>query len=179
MSALEAARKDWAAGRGSSSEGVYLLRQAKRVETLLPGDALITAEQALLSLVSGRFEETKDFTALVDLADLSPALFTPPHRSLKSWGSEFKDFLVHERSWLLYDLDDPDWLDEQLGAIHRVAEALTVDITKLAAEVEERGAELRYEAESEHEDDDWHESDSAPAGASPEAEVDALFQSLL
>ena len=73
---------EWAAGRGSSSEGVDLLRQAKKVEALLPADALMRAEQALLSCISGQVEQAEDFTALVNLADLSPSLFAPPHSIL-------------------------------------------------------------------------------------------------
>ena len=178
-SGLEAARSRWEAGQGLPREAVQLLRQAKKVETLLPNGALIRTERALLGLISGRLDQTEEFTALVDLADLSPDLFAPPQRNLKSWSSEFRAFLSSEEYWLLHDIDDPDWLDEELRAIHGVAEALRVDITQLAAQAEERSAELRYEAESEYDDDDWREAHSEPGGESAEAEVDALFQSLL
>ena len=178
-SGLEAALSLWEEGRGLPREAVQLLRQAKKVETLLPNGALIRAERALLGLISGRLDQAEEFTALVDLADLSPDLFAPPQRSLESWSSEFRAFLSSEEYWLLHDIDDPDWLDEELREIHGVADALGVDIAELAEQAEERSAELRYEAESEYDDDDWPDSDSALDRESDDAEIDALFQSLL
>ena len=158
-----------------------LLRQAKKVEALLPADALMRAEQALLSCISRQVEQAEDFTALVNLADLSPSLFAPPHRHLESWEGEFRDFLSDMRGWLLQELDDPDWIESELNLIGGVAEALGVDVTQLVAAAEERIAELRLEEEdSRHDDDDdWRESNSAPESATDEEEVDALFQSLL
>ena len=178
-SALEAARTEWAAGRGLSSSGVYLLEQVKNVETLLPADALMRTEQALLSRISGQFEQTEDFTALVNLADLSPSLFAPPHRHLESWGGEFRDFLSDMRGWLLEELDDPDWIESELRVIGNVAAALGVDVTELVAVAEERIDELRYENEDFRPDDDWRESFSAARSETNEAKVDALFRSLL
>ena len=178
-SALEAASTEWAAGQGLSSSGVYLVKQVKKVETLLPADALAHAEQTLLSRISGRLEQTEDFTALVTLADLSPNLFAPPHRHLASWEGEFRDFLSDMRGGLL-DENDPDWIESELYFISSAAEALDVDATELVAAVEKRIAELRLEEEnSRHDDDDWPESDSPPESATDEEEVDALFQSLL
>ena len=177
--ALEASREAWEAGRGSSGEGVDLLRQAKRVEKLLPGDVLQRAERAFLGLVSGRFEQTEDFTALVNLADLSADLFVPPHRSLESWGSEFRVFLGDKRSWLLEDSDDPDQLEDELHAIYHVANALETDISELVAGVDEHITELREAAAYEPSYDDWRDPQSEPAGVSAVREVDALLQSLL
>ena len=180
-SALDACCNEWEVGQGSSSEGMELLRQVKMVATLLPRNALMRAEQAFFSLISGRFEQTDDFTALVHFADLSPELFAPPHRSLQSWSSEFRDFLADHQSWLLDDLDDPDLLQEELYAIGDVAEALGEDISEFAADVEERVSELFYEWLERYgpDEDEFRESYSAPQGTSAAEEIDALFQSLL
>ena len=180
VSALQACCNEWEAGQGSSREGMDLLRQVKDVETLLPRNALMRAERAFLGLISGRFEQTDDFTALVDLADLSPSLFVPPHRSLRSWRSEFRDFLADQRSWLFDDLDDPDGLQDELNAIGNVAEALGEDISDFAVDAEERISELFYESGASYEpdEDDWRESYSAPSEPSEGDQIDALFESL-
>ena len=128
---MEASRSEWDAGRGSHQGGLNLLRQAQLVGPLLPRRAVESAERALLSLISGRLDQTEDFEGLVDLASLSPELFAPPSRGLDSWGEEFSDFLGGERQWLLGELDDSDWLAEEMGRISRVASELRVDTTRL------------------------------------------------
>ena len=177
--AIEASRSEWDAGRGSQQGGLNLLRQAQLVGPLLPRRAVESAERALLSLISGRLDQTEDFEALVDLASLSPELFAPPSRGLDSWGEEFSDFLGGERQWLLGELDDSDWLAEEMGRISRVASELRVDTTGLEAAVDERIVELRYEAADLDEDDAFPESDSGFREESPRQEIDSLFQSLL
>lgn len=176
---LEAASAGWAVGRGYAREGVSLLRRAKVVETMLPGDVLAQAQSALLRLISDRLDQTEGFTALVNLADLAPHLFSQPHRELTSWATEFRAFLAVEEWWLLHDLDDPDWIDEDLRAIQAVADALRVDIAELVEQAELRSFELREEAPPELDDDGWRESDWASGSESSETEIDALFQSLL
>ena len=141
--ALEACCNEWEAGRGSSREGMDLLRRAKRVETLLPRRALMRAENAFLSLVSGRLEQADDFTALVDLADLNPTLFMPPRRRLHSWKSDFRQFLCHTtEDWTANDFADPNWLGEELEAITHVAECLEEDIGDFVLFAEELIAEI-------------------------------------
>ena len=176
---MEASRSEWDAGRGSQQGGLNLLRQAQLVGPLLPRRAVESAERALLSLISGRLDQTEDFEALVDLASLSPELSAPPSRGLDSWGEEFSDFLGGERQWLLGELDDSDWLAEEMGRISRVASELRVDTTGLEAAVDERIVELRYEAADLDEDDAFPESDSGFREESPRQEIDSLFQSLL
>ena len=178
-SALGTARTAWEAGRGSPSEGIHLIRQAKRVEGLLPEAAPTSAERALLGLIEGRLDESEDFTALVDLARLSPHLFEPPNRSLESWGAEFADFLEGERHWLLHDIDDPDSLAEEMRALERLAGVLGANTAELATAVDERIVELEEQAEDERDDEDEREPYSDPQEESAEAEIDALFQSLL
>ena len=176
--ALEACCNEWEAGRGSSREGMDLLRQAKRVETLLPRGALMRAEHAFLSLVSGRLEQTDDFTALVDLTDLNPALFMPPRRRLHSWKRDFRQFLCHAtEDWTADDFDDSNWLGDELEAITHVAECLEEDIGDFILLAEELIAEILaglYDQAM----DDWRESYSEPEGESTEEQIDALFRSL-
>ena len=174
--ALDVCRKAWSAGRGSSTEGVDLLRKAKEVENLLLGDMLIHAEREFLGFVSGQLEQTEDFAALVDLAYFSD-LFSPPHRGLKSWGSEFEDFLDSYQDCLLED-DDPDWIEQEMDNIRRVAEDLEADIDELTSATDELITKLRME-EEDKDDGDWRKSHSIPQDESAAGEVDALFQSLL
>lgn len=65
-----------------------------------------------------------------------------------------------------------------MTAIARVAAAFGMDITKLEQSVDERIAELQYEAELEPEDDDLFEFLTGPGERADAAEVDELFQSL-
>ena len=157
-----------------------MLKRAKEVETLLAKGEFRLAGEAFLRLISGRFEEIEDFTALVDLADLSPQLFRPPSRSLESWRSDFEDFLEYEKSFLLNDLDDPDQFDGEMDAIQYVADALGVDIDEFAASAAERAEELRAESGMyEPDEDEWRELYSGTPEVSADREVDSLFQSLL
>ena len=178
-SGLKAAGREWEAGEGSPSEGLYLLRQAKGIEPSLPRDTVVQAETAFLSLASGRLDQMDGFTALVGLAKLSPWLFSAPYRTLESWGTEFRSLLHHEEFRLLHELDDPDWIEEELGELDGVADALGVDIGTMRDDVEWRIVDLQDEARKYADDDDWRESHSEPEGLSAEGEVDALFQSLL
>ena len=178
-SALATTRAEWEAGRGSASEGIDLLKQAKKVDTLLPRDALLQAEQAFLSFIPGLLDETEGFTALVALADLTPQLFESPHRSLESWAKEFRDFLELEESWLLNELDDPDLIEQELGEVASVADVLGVDIGETLAAAEERITELESKLAYQNYDDDWRRLSLETEQATSEEEIDALFQSLL
>ena len=179
-SGLQAAGTEWEPGEGSPSEGLYLLRQAKGIEPSLPRHTVVQAERAFLRLASGRLDQMEGFTALVGLAKLSPWLFSAPYRTLESWGTEFRNLLHHEEFRLLHELDDPDWIEEELGEIDGVADALGVDIGTMRDAVEWRIVDLQDEARKYgDDDDDWRESYSEPEGPSTEEEVDALFQSLL
>ena len=73
--ALLICRGEWEAGKGSASEGIDLLRMVKGIEKLLPSDAPKRAGQTFLGLIADRLEESEDFAALVELAELWPELF--------------------------------------------------------------------------------------------------------
>ena len=178
-SALGSARAEWESGRGSARDGIYLLTRANQVGSLLSEDALELAGQAFLDLIPRWLDQVEGFTTLVELADLRPQLFTAPNRDLESWAREFQDFLQVESNWLLHELDDPDWIEENLDAISRIAEMLGVDVDELRVAVERRMFELREDPAYGDSDDEWRPSDSGPQTASNVAEVDALFQSLM
>ena len=138
------------------------------------------AEHAFLSLITGRLEETDDFSALVDLAEWDPHLFEEPHRGIGSWQSEFQDFLEEEEDWLLRRLDDPDLIEQELFELSRIADALGADLYQLAIDTEGRITELRdalYEYDDD--DDDWRDWRSESRATSEEREINDLFQSLL
>ena len=178
-SALEACCDAWLGLRGSSREGIDLLKQVKAVETLLPPGAVLRAEDALLRLVSSRLGETDDFMALVDLADLSPELFMPPRRGLHSWKGEFREFLCCKtEDWTSGNIDDPNWLGTELDAIGHIAERLQEDIDSFVVSAEELIAEI-LEGLYDQAMDDWRDSYAEREGPSAEVEeIDALFRSL-
>ena len=177
-SALEACCDTWLDRRGSSREGMDLLRQIKAVETLLPPGALLRAEDAFLRLVSSRLEETDDFMALVNLADLSPEVFMPPRRKLNSWKGEFREFLCQKtEDWSSGNINDPNWLGTELDAIGHIAEGLQEEIDSFVVTAEELIAEI-LEGLYDQAMDDWRDSYSELEGPSAEDEIDALFRSL-
>ena len=176
-SALTATIGEWEAGRGLSNDGLSILNQAVKVEDLLKKGVLERAERALHGLITNRLQRKEDFEALVALSTQHPGLFEEPQRDLKSWGSEFGDFIEDQRDWLLLEIDDPDWIEEEMRVIRRIAEAFEMDISELEADAEYRIGELPIEWEPDSEDD-IPELYSNPREESEEEEMDALFQSL-
>ncbi len=177
--ALNDCSKAWMVGRGSATGGIQLLRTAVSVADHLSADDVQRAERAFLHFVTNRLEETEKFTVLIHLADLSPRVFVPPNRSINSWRTEFRELVTYQESWLLCDLDDPDWIEQEINALEDVAEAMGENITLLSEQAEERIMELRAEHEYEPDDDEWRGSSVAPRGEGTMSEIDALFQSLL
>ena len=177
--ALEAARVRWAGGLGSASEGMALLREAGAVREVLPRGALHRAEQAFLELIASRLEELDDFSALVDLAEWDPVLFSEQDRPLESWRGDFEEFLQGEEAWLVQVHDDPDLIEEELFELSRIAEAFGSGISEPTAAIEARIEELRNETRGYDDDDDWRDWRSDARGSSEDAEIDALFRSLL
>ena len=178
-SALEAARARWAGGAGSASEGMALLREAGAVGQLLPAGALLSAEQAFLELITSRLEELEDFSALVDLAEWDPVLFSEPDRPLESWRGDFEEFLHGEEAWLVQVHDDPDLIEEELFELTQIAEAFGSDISEPTVAIEARIEELQNNKGRYDDDDDWRDWRSDDRGSSEDAEIDALFYSLL
>ena len=187
--ALEACLLKWEKGRGSPKECVYLIRQAKQVKDALPEEMFARLERAVIDFVASRLHQTGDFAVLVELSILIPELFNPPHRSIDSWQTEFREFLEDEKAWLLGDFDDPDGIEYEVTEIQKVAEAFDEDVTDLVLAAERRVRELRdyddYEPDEdtlrelyadEHEPPELH---SASGLQSAREQIDALFQSLL
>ena len=169
--------EEWEAGRGSPSDGLELLNQAMKVGDLLNGDILERAGRALLGLTTNRLQQKEDFEVLTGLYTVNPDLFEEPQRDLDSWSSEFGNFLDGERSWFLEEIDDPDWLEEEMRMVRRIAGALGTDISDLEAYTESRIEELRTELEPDNYDD-MPELYSDPPDESDVEAIDALFQSL-
>ena len=181
VAGLVATGEQWESGRGSSPEGIELLAKVKLVRTLVPEDAVRFATQAFLKLISGRFEQIEDFTALVELADLYPELFILPSRSLESWQSDFENFLDYEKNFILNDLDDPDQIDGETDSIQNVAEALGVDLDEFIVSAAERAEELRHRLEMYYapDDDELRNYDSVAPEDTADREIDSLFESLV
>ena len=179
--ALETVVTEWESGRGSTSDGVRTIDRSITAREFLPEDTFERAERALFSLITERLNQTQDFEALVELANLSTHLFDCPNRSLESWCTEFEDFLDGERSWLLEDIDDPDWLDSEMRDIRRVADALGLDIGELERLAENRIDSLRTDWEPDIDSDMpelYSDSEEPSDEDEEEHEIDALFQSL-
>ena len=174
---LTAATEEWEAGRGSPNGGVELLTQAMKVEDVLDKDLFERAERALLRRIAGRLQQKEDFEALVTLYTRNPGPFQELQRDIKSWATEFEDFMEGHRDWLLEELDDPDWLEQEMGDITRLSEAFEMDIIELELDVENRIEELRAGGEPDL-DDDLPELYTDPLDELDEQTVDALFQSL-
>ena len=168
---------EWEEGRGSLGDALELLSQATDIEGLFQEDVLGRAERALFDLITNRLQQVEDFEALVGLATLKPDLFMEPESSLESWGVKFEEFLEGHQDWLLEEIEDPDWLREEMRVISQIALSMGVDILELEGYAESRVEELREGREPEDEDD-MPELETSPQDESEEAEIDALFQSL-
>ena len=175
---LETCRLKWEDGRASSRAGVRLIRSAKELEALFTDGTMASLEHELFGLCSGRLEDTDDFATLVELAHMNSGLVSPPHRSLDSWRSEFREFVHGEMTWLLDDVDDPDLIEEQVHAICLVAEELGQDISEFDEAAGCRIAYLRDHQEYEPDEDEWPQTYSTSDRGSTVDEVDALFESL-
>ena len=181
LAALETAVTEWESGRGSTNDGVRTIAKSIETREFLPEGAFQRAERALFSLITQRLDQTQHFEALVELAHVSTHLFDYPNRSLESWCTEFENFLNSERSWLLEDLDDPDWLDSEMRDIRKIADALGSDISELERLAEDRSDTLRTDWEPEFESNIpelYSDSEEAPDEDEEREEIDALFQSL-
>ena len=186
---LESCVLKWEKRRGVSNECVYLLRRAKEVQEALPSNIVARLENALFNLITDGLHQTEDFAALLELEVLSPGLFKPPHRSIKSWRAEFRVFLTGEREWLLSDCDDPDDIEYAVSEIEHVADALGEDIRELVIAAQRHMNEMRGYDEYEPDEDmlrelyagehDSDESHSASGWQDTTKEIDSLFQSLL
>ena len=171
--------EEWEAGRGSPGDAIELMAQAMSISGFLPEYVLERAEQALFKLIIDSLQQRDGFEALIAMATLRPHLFLEPRRHLASWSSEFEDFLIDERVWLLEEIDDPDLLNDEVQQLGRIASAIGVDITELEADAENRVDELLTGRDWEPDDYDiLRESRSEATDEIELAEVDALFQSL-
>ena len=177
--ALKAVREKWDGGRGSLTDGVYLLSRVKLARNLLPVDLLRENGLALLGLIANQLDQTEVFKALVDLNELIPEIFSSPHREINSWSSEFRDHLDREGDWLMSDLDDPDLIEQELQELEEVAGELDVDISEFSAAVDERVAVLRMDAEEAMDSELWDGFAADVETQSEEKIVDEMFQSLL
>ena len=176
--AMDMTMRAWERGQASPSDALELLKQIVEVEGSLHDDLLDRAGRALLSVTTSRLHQTDDFEELVGLAALCPNLFMEPQRSLESWSSEFADFLEGQRDWLLDGIDDPDWLEEEMRSISKIASAMGMDIFELESDTESRIENLRDESEPENDDDLPEVYSELEDESVDEAEIDALFQSL-
>ena len=167
----------WERGLGSPRDALELLSQATHFDSLIQEDVLRRGEQALFDLITNCLQRMEDFEALVGLANLKPNLFSEPEAVLESWGSKLEEVLEDQRVWLFEEIDDPDWLREEMKEIRQIAMAMRIDISELEADAESRVKELPAGWEPE-EDHDMPELESGPQEESEEAEIDALFQSL-
>ena len=178
-SALLTTIETWEEGKGSTKDGLQLLGQAVNLEGLLDGDILERAEGSLFNLITHRLQEREDFEALVGLFALRPKLFVEPQRSLESWGSEFEEFLDGERTWLLEEIDEPDWLEEEVRQLSQVASAMGLDITYLEDEAEDRKTDLQASCDWEPDgDESLPKLYPDPPAELNVSDIDALFQSL-
>ena len=176
-SGLAAATDEWEAGRGSPVDGVELFNQANKVEDMLDKGLFERAETSLLLRITSQLEQPEDFEALATLYIQNPRPFQKLQRNLKWWADEFEYFIEGERDWLLKQLSDADWLEQEIGNIMRLAEAFEMDVTELELDVENRLEDLRAGWEPAF-DDDLPEFYTDPTGDQDEQAVDALFQSL-
>ena len=176
-SALSMVVDEWQRGHGSTTDALELVNQLLRTGDLLQEDTVVDVEDAVFSLITSQLSRTEDFEALVGLASLTARLFECPYRSLDSWSTEFEEFLDGERDWLLEEIDDPDWLDTEMGTIRKIANALPVDISELEMLVDDRIEGLRTVWEPD-DDDPLPEIASGPRQELDEDEIDALFCSL-
>lgn len=168
----------WENGQASLSEALQLVKQMKTLEGLVAKDSLENAGATLLRLITRQSLDIQDFERLVDLAALCPHLFLEPHPTLESWSSEFEDFLDSQRDWLLEQNDDPDWVEEEMRTISKVASAMDIDISELEFEVEGWVEHLRTEQEPDIEDDIPRLNSELEESSHDEADIIALFQSL-
>ena len=177
QSALNSTVEEWEAERWSPRDGVELLSQAMSAEALLDENVLERAGLALLSIATSRLQQKEGFETLIELSAQAPGLFAKPQRSLESWSAEFEGFLEGEQGWLLAELDDPDWLEEEVRVIAHIAASFGIDISEFEADAASRVEKLRKEMEPDGEDDipEFH---SDPREELDETEIDALFQSL-
>ena len=187
---LESCVLEWEKRRAVSDECVSLMRQIKRIEDALSANIVRRLERALLNLIAGRLHETDDFSALLQLEVLNSSLFEPPNRSIDSWRTEFRDWLVNEVDLLLTDVDDPDVIEYKISDIQDVAAGFGEDITDFVLAAEERVAELYEDYEpdddtlralreldlDEYDPAEWISGRESQGSAN---EVDSLFQSLL
>ena len=170
-----------ARGSSSSAEMVRIIRQAVKVRDSLHQDILQRAEQTAFDAISGRLDDTQDFEALVEFAELDTNLFKSPNLSLEAWAGEFENYLDSERDWLLEEIDDPDWLGSIMEDIRKIAEAIGVDVDDLGYLAEDRMQELRESWEPDIDFDGRELNPDPEDGSNDEsdaAEIDNLFQSL-
>ena len=177
--ALEAIIEHWSKGLRSADEAVRLLEQIRPVKELLPEEASMNAEKAALNWITNMRLDSEVFQAIADLAELCPYLFSEPQRTLESWGPEFEEFLESERDWLLQELDDPDWLEQEIRSFSRIGEALGSDTSELEWKAENRIEELRNICEPESVEDLPAVQSRLQDESGIEAEIDELFLSLL
>ena len=180
-SAFETLIEAWNKGRRFPSEALDLFDKVNKIEAFSNTELIERAKVSIYNMITSSLHGTDDFEALVDLFDLSPDLFGEPYPDIGSWSTQFSAFLENEKSWLLDDLDDPDWLEEETGKIAKVARIIGVDTSELESEANRRIDNLRSEWDPDDEDNmpeysaDATEKDSE----SVEAEIDSMFRSLL
>ena len=156
----------WGLHRGDKGEAIALLERLDRCE--------IDTEpfyQAALAWFEETLDSSEDWQHLLRLGDRLPV----GALDLSTLAIEFKSFVDSETNWLLWDLDDPEWLDQEFDRISSVADELAVDLARLPEQVRERHDELLRELPDEDDHDD-HRSSAFEEGS--DSDVDDLFESL-
>ena len=174
---LAVIRKRWIAGVGSPTDGVSLIGSVKPIDHLLPIDFLKVGGADLLALISNRLESNDDYLAMVRLSEIAPFLLSPPRPELNDWTADFLEHLKQEEDWLCFQLDDPDWIAQELQELRTVADAMSIDISEFESKVENRVWELQLDAEEAALDGDELDFQFAePSGPSDRAIVDSIFR---
>ena len=167
----------WENGRGSLVDSLEMLKRASQAKDSLGSGMLEKAQRTLLRLLTNREPDKEVFETVVGLSRLKPLLLSEHEFDLDSWRSEFEDFLDGEREWLLWSIDDADWLQQEIWDIEAVAAALGTDVSELEAAANDRIASLYPDLDPDDEDQlrDFYDDDNEESDV---AQIDTLFESL-
>jgi hypothetical protein len=172
--AVEKVVAGWKSGVGDKSEAVLLLYRLRQAGMLNRG--LASAERTAAQWFKNSLEQREDWTQLLWLAKECPVAFPGGLDPLGGLASEFKEFAAQEVDTLIFNIDDPDWLEDEAVKLGEIASTLGVKIQKEIDRLINRAEELRYESEPEPDDNDWEPEVRRPQDE--EREIDVLFASL-
>jgi hypothetical protein len=179
--ACEAAMRGWRSGHGFKQEALALIDVAQGSARL--ADPLKRSiERVVYEWFTATLRDREDFLKLLDLANARPALFGSPNPPLSSWRDDFANFFADEARWLLYDVEDPDWIEDVSSELTNAAEAfgcaeVLADLDRLPERVEQLRSEQVEEESAGENDADWLEA-GREERVDEDREIDGLFDGL-